>query len=110
MTQLLRLVERVIGELVTNFWLGYRLGTPLQSITPLYWFEASSGLRRLYASAFAESLKAGIISGITANIACLILAIQPEKETPHGDARWATRREINEAGLIDKTGVILGKL
>ena len=100
----------LIGVLVTNFWLGYRLGTPLQDITPLYWFEASSGLRRLYASAFAESLQAGIISGIAANIACLVVAIRPEKETPHGDARWATRREIVEAGLIDKTGVILGKL
>ena len=99
-----------IGTLVMNFWLGYLIGTPLEEITPLYWFEASSGLRRLYASAFAESLQAGIISGIAANIACLILAIRPEKETPHGDARWATRREINEAGLVDKTGVILGKL
>ena len=99
-----------IGILVMNFWLGYRLGTPLQEITPLYWFEASSGLRRLYASAFAESLQAGIITGIAANIACLVVAIRPEKETPHGDARWATRREIVEAGLIDKTGVILGKL
>ena len=104
------LMGAFIGVLVMNFWLGYRLGTPLQDITPLYWFEASSGLRRLYASAFAESLQAGIISGIAASIACLIIAIRPEKETPHGDARWATRREIAEAGLIDKTGVILGKL
>ena len=104
------LMGAFIGVLVMNFWLGYRLGTPLQEITPLYWFEASSGLRRLYPSAFAESLQAGIISGIAANIACLIIAIRPEKETPHGDARWATRREIVEAGLIDKTGVILGKL
>ena len=99
-----------IGVLVMNFWLGHQLGTPLQGVTPLYWFEASSGLRRLYPSAFAESRQAGIISGIAANIACLILAIRPEKETPHGDARWATRREIADAGLIAKTGVILGKL
>jgi len=99
-----------IGVFVMNCWLGYRLGTPLQEITPLYWFEASSGLRRLYASAFAESSKAGAISGIVANVACLILSIRPEEEKPHGDARWATRREIVEAGLIDKTGVVLGKL
>ena len=104
------LMGAFIGVLVMNFWLGYRLGTPLQEITPLYWFEASSGLRRLYATAFAESVKAGVVSGIAANIACLILAVRPEKETPHGDARWATRREIAGAGLVDKTGVILGKL
>ena len=99
-----------IGMLVMNFWLGFRLGTPLQEITPFYWFEASSGLRRLYASTFFESLKAGAIGGITASAACLILAIRPEEEKPHGDARWATRREIAQAGLIDKSGVILGKL
>ena len=32
-----------IGVVVMNFWLGFRLGTPLQEITPFYWFEALLG-------------------------------------------------------------------
>ena len=32
-----------------------------------------------------------------------------KEETIHGDARWATEREINKAGLREKMGMLLGK-
>ena len=99
-----------IGLMAANYWLAYRLGLPFESITPLFWFDAPETLRHLYGAAFAEAAKVGLASLAATFIACLVLAIQPDRQSPHGDARWATRREIAEAGLLQDAGVILGKL
>lgn len=98
------------GILAMNFFLAYRIGASFDQVTPFLWFEASDVTRRLHAPAFAEALKIGGMAGIATVIGCLIFTMRPEQRSPHGDARWATRREIVEAGLLDEAGVILGKL
>ncbi len=98
------------GVMAMNFLLAFRIGVPFEQVTPLYWFEASDVLRRLHAPAFAESLSVGGAVGIAVLVGCLVFATRPEYRSPHGDARWATRREIEDAGLLDAAGVILGKL
>jgi type IV secretion system protein VirD4 len=40
----------------------------------------------------------------------LFLASINKKRSLHGDAKWATRSEIEEAGLLADIGIILGKL
>jgi len=100
----------VAGVMTMNFLLAFRIGVPFEQVTPLIWFEASNVLRRLHAPAFAESLSVGSAVGIAVLVGCLVLATRPEHRSPHGDARWATRREIEDAGLLDAAGVILGKL
>ena len=100
----------IVGVMAMNFFLAYRISVPFDQVTPLLWFEVSDVLRRLHAPAFAESLKIGGAVGVAAVIGCLIFAVRPEHRSPHGDARWATRSEIAEAGLLDEAGVILGKL
>jgi type IV secretion system protein VirD4 len=40
----------------------------------------------------------------------LFLASLNKKRSLHGDAKWATRAEIENAGLLDDSGIILGKL
>jgi type IV secretion system protein VirD4 len=37
-------------------------------------------------------------------------AMLPRRRPLHGDARLATRREIEQAGLLDENGIILGRL
>ena len=98
------------GLMAMNFFLAYRIGVSIDQVTPFLWFEASGMTRRLHAPAFAESLKVGGMVGIATVIGCLIFTMRPNHRSPHGDARWATRREIAEAGLLDDAGVILGKL
>ena len=38
------------------------------------------------------------------------VAMLPRRRPLHGDARFATRREIEQAGLLDEHGIILGRL
>ena len=40
----------------------------------------------------------------------IILANSGKKRSLHGDARWATRKEIEQAGLLGQKGIILGRL
>ncbi len=98
------------GLMAMNFFLAYRIGVSFDQVTPFFWFEASDVIRRLHAPALAEALKIGGMVGIVTVIGCLIFTLRPEHRSPYGDARWATRREIVEAGLLDEAGVILGKL
>jgi type IV secretion system protein VirD4 len=50
-------------------------------------------------------LAGGWIAAI-ATFACLL---RPAKRSLHGDARFATRREVNAAGLFDDGGLVLGR-
>ena len=104
------LMGSIVGVMAMNLLLAHRIGVPVEQVTPFLWFEASDVIRRLHAPAFAEALKIGGMVGIATVIGCLIFTMRPEHRSPHGDARWATRREIAEAGLLDEAGVILGKL
>jgi type IV secretion system protein VirD4 len=40
----------------------------------------------------------------------VFIATRGKGRSLHGDARWATRAEIEKAGLMEETGIILGKM
>jgi type IV secretion system protein VirD4 len=48
-------------------------------------------------------------AGSVAAIAIVIGLVRPAKRSLHGDARFATRREVAAAGLFDDGGLVLGR-
>ena len=46
--------------------------------------------------------------GLTVVTLCAALALMPRARSLHGDARFATRREVARAGLLGERGIILG--
>src|SRR5882762_3274149 len=46
--------------------------------------------------------------GLTVVALCGALALRPRARSLHGDARFATRREVARAGLLGERGIILG--
>jgi type IV secretion system protein VirD4 len=46
--------------------------------------------------------------GLTVVALCGALALMPRARSLHGDARFATRREVARAGLLGERGIILG--
>jgi type IV secretion system protein VirD4 len=97
-----------------------RLGEPWFSIAnlPIYrpwslfpwWFQYEA-----YAPAIFN--RAGALAGASGFVACgaaiagsLWRARQVGAVTTYGSARWATRREIERAGLLGTEGVFLGRL
>lgn len=47
------------------------------------------------------------LSGVVALIGTVLT--KKQMQTLHGDAHWATQREIRQAGLFSQTGILLGK-
>ena len=61
--------------------------------------------------------KAGVLAGTTGFVACgaaiagsLWRARQNQQVTTYGSSRWASRDEIEQAGLLSAAGVLLGRL
>src|SRR5687767_1826968 len=74
-------------------------------LTPLrYWHH--HGHRPDVRAGLAWSLAAGM--GLTFGASAL--ALIPRRRPLHGDARFATRREIKRARLLGDNGIILGRL
>jgi len=48
-------------------------------------------------------------AGSVAAIAIVIGLVRPAKRSLHGDARFATRREVAAAGLFEDSGLVLGR-
>jgi type IV secretion system protein VirD4 len=48
-------------------------------------------------------------AGLLVVAGCGILVLMPRRRPLHGDARFATRREIAAAGLLGESGIILGR-
>jgi type IV secretion system protein VirD4 len=78
-----------------------RRATPLTVSQYAYYYGREPHIRRhlLTSSALASAF---VLAGIGA--ACL-----PRRRALHGDARFATRREIAAAGLLSNEGIILGR-
>ena len=107
----------VIGVLLTGVFLTLYLAgyfflvkvhqSPL-STTPLtfidYWqnYNSDPYIRRWLAIC--------LIGAAIPSIAIILLLLVPTKRPIHGDARFAKKREIKEAGLLGDKGIILGKL
>lgn len=95
---------------VLNGWLALSFHQPLESIRPWTWLYAPQAWRLVRPEAFDQALQYAMLSGGSVMMALLALAFRPPVESPHGDARWATRREMGKAGLIEPHGILLGKL
>lgn len=48
------------------------------------------------------------VAGLAVVASCGTLALMPRRRALHGDARFATRREVRRAGLLGHRGIILG--
>lgn len=96
--------------LVLNVWVALAFRQPLDSVTPWLWFMPPESWHLVNPGVFDNALKWGAIAGGAVLAACLYFASQAPPGEPHGDARWAKRHEIAKAGLLDPSGVILGKL
>ena len=94
---------------VLNGWVALSFRQPLESVRPWTWLNAPAVWRAVNPEAFEEALRYALCSGGGLTVALLALALRPEPESPHGDARWATQREIRKAGLVEDLGVIIGK-
>lgn len=79
-----------------------RTATPLTLARYTYYYGDRADIRqRLIRSAAAGGV---IVLG------CGLALVWPRRRALHGDARFATRREIAAAGLLGDEGIILGRL
>lgn len=115
-----RLVQRTAGWgaaclvalLVAQYIAGYaflwsvkaepRQATPLTTLRYAYYYWDHAEIRRRVLTCWI--LGFGVVAG--SSLAVLL----PRRRSLHGDARFATRREITAAGLLSTEGIILGQL
>jgi type IV secretion system protein VirD4 len=92
------------------------LGSPLVKVagTPVYgpwsWIGWSKRFGARAPRTFAAAEGAAFGGGVLALMLVLFVvgrARRADRSTAHGSARWAERRELREAGLLDDAGVVL---
>ena len=74
---------------------------PLTLLRYAYWYGGQESVRR--------RLEICAVAGWLVVALCASVAFWPRKRSLHGDARFATRREVREAGLLDGEGIVLGR-
>ncbi len=67
-----------------------------------YWYSDVRFVRR--------RLEVASAAGLLVVLGCALVAFAPRRRSLHGDARFARRSEIREAGLLDGDGIFLGRL
>src|SRR5690348_15579918 len=102
--------------------LGYQpeLGVPWVSFVsyPVYypwrlfewWYAFDAYAPRLFNEAGTIAAGGGVAGVIVAVIGSLWRARQSQLVTTYGSSRWASRREVEGAGLFRPAGVLLGRL
>ena len=79
-----------------------RSAGPLTLLRYAYWYGDRVAVRgRLEGSAAA---------GVVLVLLCGLLVLWPRRRSLHGDARFARRAEVREAGLLDGEGIVLGRM
>ena len=86
------------------WWIGAnpRAATPLTIARYGYYYGDRAFVRR--------RLVVSMAAGGAAILMSALVVLVPRPRSLHGDARFATRREIAEAGLLGEGGIILGRL
>lgn len=101
------LLVAVVGlYLAGYFFLWYIKADPLTAsplTTVRYWYYY--GEREDVRKALLTCLVVGV--GLAG--ACGVFAMWPKKRPLHGDARFATKKEVKEEGLLGEDGIILGR-
>jgi type IV secretion system protein VirD4 len=102
------LLAATVGLYVSGYFFLWAIKEQPLSATPLttlqYWHH--HGGRPDVRRSLAWSLAAGM--GLTFGSGAL--ALVPRRRPLHGDARFATKREIKQAGLLGHDGIILGRI
>ena len=103
----------------TSFGFDPALGKPwfLAGETPVYypwrlfewWFAYEAYAPDIFNQGGAIAASGGMIGAAAAIAGSLWRARQSRNITTYGSARWATRRDIESAGLLQGKGVFLGK-
>ncbi len=103
----------------TSFGFDPALGKPwfLAGETPVYypwrlfewWFAYEAYAPDIFNQGGAIAASGGMIGAAAAIVGSLWRARQSRNITTYGSARWATRRDIEAAGLLQGEGVFLGK-
>jgi type IV secretion system protein VirD4 len=101
------LLAAVVGLYLAGYFFLMAVKLPLHEATPLttyrYWqdYGERPDIRRflLMALAGGEGLALGVIG----------FALLPRRRPLHGEARFARKKEIEQAGLLGDSGIILGR-
>jgi len=102
----------VTAPLAAGAYVAWRFGAPVTEITPLSYFEHGRTLHLARPEIFRPSYLAGL-AGALAPMALLVGAGYRPRSTRYGDARWAARGDLREAGLLAAPGrdaLLLAKL
>jgi type IV secretion system protein VirD4 len=98
----------LIAQYLAGFFFLWSLHLDVREASPVtvaryaYWYRDIGAVRRRLEVCSAAGLLLVLLSALTVFL--------PRKRSLHGDARFATRGEILEAGLLDGEGIILGRL
>jgi type IV secretion system protein VirD4 len=79
-----------------------RRASPITVARYAYWYGESQAVRR--------RLEACSLVGFSLVLLSALAVLWPRRKSLHGDAKFATRREVLEAGLLDGQGILLGRL
>ena len=79
-----------------------RRASPITVLRYAYWYGESQVIRRRLEVCSAVGLFLVLLSALA--------VLWPRRKSLHGDMRFAKRRELLEAGLLDGEGILLGRL
>jgi type IV secretion system protein VirD4 len=87
---------------LSSLRLDARQASPVTIARYAYWYGDRQVVRRRLEVCSFVALFLVLLSALT--------VLWPRRKSLHGDARFATRREVLEAGLLDGEGILLGRL
>ena len=102
------LMAVLLAQYLAGFFFMWSLKLDAREASPLtvaryaYWYGENPALRRRLEVCSLLSLALVLLLGLA--------VLWPKRKSLHGDARFASRREVLEAGLLDGEGVLLGRL
>jgi type IV secretion system protein VirD4 len=102
------LVAVLLAQYLAGFFFLWSLRLDARQASPItiaryaYWYGNEQAVRR--------RLEVCSFFGLFLVLLSALAVLWPRRKSLHGDARFATRREVLEAGLLDGEGVLLGRL
>jgi type IV secretion system protein VirD4 len=102
------LVAVLLAQYLAGFFFLWSLRLNVRQASPLtvmrygYWYGGQASVRRRLEACSFLALCLVVLSALA--------VVWPRRKSLHGDARFATRREVLEAGLLDGDGILLGRL
>ena len=102
------LVAIVLAQYLAGFFFLWSLGLNAREASPItvlryaYWYGERDAIRR--------RLEVCSFIALSLVLLCALAVLSPRRKALHGDARFATRREVLQAGLLDGEGILLGRL